>query len=147
MAGELDRGRVILLVSFWSCAGMSDSEIAAASLSEIQLQRLFVQLVGKLIAHAYENPRYTLRFGEAYRTPEQAALNAASGKGISHSLHTERLAIDLLLDIDYVWQTSTAAYAELGAYWKGLHPLCRWGGDFATRPDGNHFSIAWQGRA
>ena len=126
---------------------MSDPEDAAGPPTEIELQRLFVQLVAKLIDYAYQNPHYTLRFGEAYRTPEQAAWNAAHGAGIAHTLHTERLAIDLLLDIDYVWQTSTEAYRPLGEYWKSLHPLARWGGDFVSRPDGNHFSLAYGGRA
>ena len=30
-----------------------------------------------------------------------------------------------------------------GAFWKSLDPDCCWGGDFN---DGNHYSIAYQGR-
>lgn len=110
----------------------------------IEQQRLFVRLVGDLIFEAHRRPGHALRFAEAYRTPEQAAWNAAKGTGIASSLHTKRLAIDLLLDLDGVYQTDSAAYAPLGAYWKSLHPVCRWGGDF-TRPDGNHFSMEWAG--
>jgi len=33
----------------------------------------------------------------SYRTPEQTALNAKSGAGIAHSLHMQRLAVDLQL--------------------------------------------------
>lgn len=109
-------------------------------------QRLFVKLVGQLIGYAYENG-YELTFGDAYRTPAQAAANAQSGSGISSSLHTQRLAIDLNAFKGGVYQADTEQYAELGAYWKSLHPLCRWGGDFNSRPDGNHFSMTYGGSA
>lgn len=110
-----------------------------------QQQRIFAQLVAQLIAWVASQPGMSVRFGEAYRTPEQAALNAKSGAGIANSLHCQRLAVDLLLDIDGVWQTATPAYKPLGDHWKSLHPLCRWGGDFHSNPDGNHFSMEWQG--
>ncbi len=106
-------------------------------------QRLFVSLIGQLITWAYDND-YELTFGEAYRTPEQAALNAKKGTGIANSLHTKRLAIDLNLFIDGTYQTDSEAYRPLGAYWKSLHPDCAWGGDF-NRPDGNHFSFQHNG--
>lgn len=115
-----------------------------------QKQRLFVELVGKLIAWAYAND-YEFSFAEAYRTPEQAALNAQKGSGIANSLHTKRLAIDLNLFTDLSWHGDediyairTEQYKPLGTFWKSLHPLCRWGGDF-SRPDGNHFSMEHEG--
>lgn len=109
-----------------------------------QKQRRFTRYVGQLIAHAYAQGQ-ALTFGEAYRTPEQAKWNAAGGKGIANSLHTQRLAIDFNLFIGGIYQTDSAAYTELGAYWKSLAPDCCWGGDF-SKPDGNHFSIAHEGR-
>lgn len=107
-------------------------------------QSLFCKHVGKLIAFAYEQG-YELTFGDAYRSPEQAALNAKSGAGISNSLHTQRLAIDLLLFKDGVYLTDSAAYKPLGDFWKALDPVNRWGGDFRDangrpKPDGNHFA-------
>lgn len=108
-------------------------------------QRLFVKLTGQLIAWTYANG-LELTFGEAYRTPEQAALNAANGSGIANSLHTSRLAIDLQLFKNGAYIQKSELYEPLGTYWKKLHPLCRWGGDFASLPDGNHFSMEWQGR-
>lgn len=108
-----------------------------------QKQRLFTKLVGQLIAWAYEHG-YEFTFGEAYRTPEQAALNARTGAGIARSLHIQRLAIDLNLFINGEYQTDSAAYKPLGDYWKTLHEDCAWGGDF-SRPDGNHFSLAHDG--
>jgi len=110
-----------------------------------QKQRRFVRLVGLLIEYAYDNGM-ELTFGEAWRTPEQAKLNAQAGKGIVNSLHIERLAVDLNLFLDGVYQTDSAAYTKLGEYWESLAPDCAWGGRF-TRPDGNHFSVRHGGRA
>lgn len=110
-------------------------------------QRLFCANIARLIAEVpHLVPGGTCRFGEALRTPEQAALYTKSGTGIAASLHIERLAVDLLLDIDGVWQEKSEAYKPLGDYWKALHPDNRWGGDFQHRPDGNHFSMTPDGK-
>ena len=106
-------------------------------------QREFTLMVAELISWTY-NQGYELTFGEAYRTPEQAALNASRGSGISNSLHTKRLAIDLQLFINDEYQTDSEAYRPLGDYWKSLNPDNAWGGDF-SKPDGNHFSVEWEG--
>ena len=107
-----------------------------------QKQQQFTRMVGKLIAWADANG-YALTFGEAYRTPEQAKLNAKSGAGIANSLHTLRLAVDFNLFINGQYQTSTEAYTPLGEYWESLGGV--WGGRFKTRPDGNHFSLEHNG--
>ena len=107
-------------------------------------QRLFMRLLGQLLVWAYKQG-YELTGGELERKAAQAAANAASGAGIANSLHLYRLAIDMNLFISGVYQTDSRAYKPLGDYWKSLHPLCRWGGDFVTRPDGNHFSIEHEG--
>jgi len=113
-------------------------------------QRLFVHLIGKLIIWAYDND-YEFSFGETVRDKRIASLNASSGIGISNSLHLIRLAIDLNLFVDSsidsdedVYATDSNEYKVLGDYWKSLHPLCRWGGDF-SKPDGNHFSMEHEG--
>lgn len=108
-----------------------------------QQQSLFCKQVALLIAYAYEIG-FELTFGDAFRSPEQAALNAKTGAGISNSLHTKRLAIDLLLFKDGVYLTDSAAYKPLGEFWKSLHPLNCWGGDFKNQ-DGNHFSSTRDG--
>ena len=108
-----------------------------------QKQRKFARLVGKLIEWTYANG-YELTFGDAYRSPLQAAANAAAGTGIARSLHTQRLAIDLNLFVNGEYQTASEAYAPLGAYWKTLDPDCCWGGDF-SKPDGNHLSLTHEG--
>jgi len=107
-------------------------------------QSLFASLVAKLIIWAYSNG-YELTFGEVLRTAAQAAANAASGAGIVHSLHLLSLAVDFHLYKDGVYLKETEQYKVMGEYWKTLHPLCRWGGDFHTRQDGNHFSIEHEG--
>lgn len=104
---------------------------------------MFTGMVAKLITFAQQNG-YKLTFGEAYRTPEQALLNAKKGSGISNSLHTQRLAVDFnLFDANGKYLTATSDYKELGEYWESLGGS--WGGRFKTRPDGNHFSLEHNG--
>ena len=108
-----------------------------------QKQRIFTHHVALLIQFAYAIG-YELTFAEAYRTPEQAALNAKKGIGIRNSLHTQRLAVDLNLFKGGRYLTSTKAYEPLGKFWITLHPDNVWGGSFG---DGNHFSHKHGGRA
>ena len=56
-----------------------------------------------------------------------------------NSFHYKRLAIDINLFKDDMYLTKTEDHAELGKFWKSLHPDCTWGGDFED-PDGNHYS-------
>ncbi|EER3039850.1 M15 family metallopeptidase [Escherichia coli] len=104
-------------------------------------QQLFAVMIADLIHWAQEHG-YRLTFGEAYRTPEQAALNAKTGKGIRNSLHTLRLAVDFNLFINGEYQTDTDAYRPLGEYWESIGGT--WGGRF-SRADGNHFSLEHNG--
>lgn len=108
-------------------------------------QELFMQLLPRLIDFAHERG-YKLRGGELWRSDAAAAEYARTGKGISNSLHRDKLAIDLNLFKDGKYLAATEDHKPLGEYWESLHPKCRWGGRF-TRPDGNHYSIAWGGRA
>lgn len=107
-------------------------------------QSLFARLTGLLIGQAFAMG-YEVTFGECYRTPEQAALNAKSGAGISNSLHTQRLAIDLMLFKDGAYLTKSEDYEPLGVWWEAQNPLNAWGGRFISRPDGNHFSSTRDG--
>lgn len=108
-------------------------------------QRLFMRLLGELLVWIYRQPGYAVSGGELERTVAQAKANAASGSGIANSLHLLRLAIDLNLFIDGIYQMTTEAYKPIGEKWESMHPLCRWGGRFVKRPDGNHFSIEHAG--
>lgn len=106
-----------------------------------QKQSLFVKLVAILIAEAISQG-YELTFGEAYRSPEEAARLAKLKKGIKNSNHIIKLAIDLNLFKDGVYLSSTASHLPLGEYWETLNPLCSWGGRFG---DGNHYSLEHNG--
>lgn len=106
-----------------------------------EAQRAFPLMFAQLVIWAYKNG-YELTFGEAYRTSEQAALNAQTGAGISNSLHTKRLAVDINLFIKGAYQTTSEAYKPLGEYWESLGGS--WGGRF-SKPDGNHFSLSFGG--
>lgn len=108
-----------------------------------RLQEEFAQSVANLIKKACELG-YGVTLGEAWRSPEQAALNAKNGSGISNSLHTERLAIDLNLFKNGVYITDDRGHRELGTWWKSLGKAYRWGGDF-KRQDPNHYSISPDG--
>lgn len=115
----------------------------------LQKQQMFTVLVSRLILFA-KTRGYDLTFGEAYRTPEQAALNAKNGTGISNSLHTKRLAIDFNLFKDGKWLDKSEDFKFLGEFWKSLDPECCWGGNFKDaagkpKPDGNHFSLSYMG--
>lgn len=113
-------------------------------MSLLEKQWLFAELLGEFLvwikAHGYK-----VVGGDWHRTPAQAVANASTGAGILHSLHTLSLAQDLSLFMDGVYQRESEPYRPLGEYWKSLHPLCRWGGDFKTRQDGGHFSIEHEG--
>ena len=117
--------------------------MTTTSLSE--KQQVFTQNVGKLIYWAYK-AGYGLTWGDAYRDPRLAALNAEQRLGIAASLHTLRLAIDFNLFRGDVYLTRTEDYRPLGEYWKTLDLLNRWGGDWKhARKDGNHFSMEHEG--
>lgn len=114
-----------------------------------ELQSLHVQLTAKLIEFATAQG-FDLTWGQTLRTEVEAAANVATGAGILNSLHTLKLAVDFSLFKDGAILLSTADYAPLGAYWCGLNPLARWGGNFKDehgnpKPDSDHFSLTYGG--
>lgn len=106
-------------------------------------QALFTQDVAKLVQFiAFQGVRVT--FGEVYRTPEQAELNASKGIGIVDSLHCKRLAVDINLYKDGIYLFKSSDYHFAGKYWESLGKRNRWGGFFTNaqgkpKPDGGHF--------
>lgn len=106
-----------------------------------QKQSIFAKNVASLIDYIFAN-KYSVTFGDAFRSPEQAALNAKAGKGVINSLHCKRLAIDLnLFNVDGKYLQDKKDYEPFGLYWKSLNPANRWGGDFKTLVDSNHFEM------
>jgi len=104
----------------------------------LEKQFLFMKLLSKLIDEIY-NAGYTCTGGDLWSKPEYYAHKV-------NSAHYERLAVDLNLFKDGKYLTDTASHEPFGWFWKSLHPLCRWGGDFQS-PDGNHYSIEHNGKA
>ena len=110
-------------------------------LSEQQSE--FARDVAKLIDYIDESG-YSCTLGEAYRTPEQAAIYAKQGKGINDSLHCKRLAVDInLFSPKGEYLQDSKSYNPFGIFWESLHPANRWGGNFVKHGgkinDGNHF--------
>ncbi len=107
-----------------------------------QKQQRFALMVGRLIVWISAKPGYGVTFGDAYRSPQQAAENAKAGTGIANSLHTQRLAVDLNLFINNAWMTDHASYLPLGEYWEQNGGS--WGGRF-KKDDADHFSLEHNG--
>ena len=64
--------------------------------------------------------------------------------GLKHmvgSLHFEGLAVDIDLTLNGVYLSKTSAHEQFGIYWESLGGS--WGGRFS---DGNHYSLAYQGK-
>lgn len=114
-------------------------------------QEKFARLVPRLIDKALELG-FQVRLGEVERPQRMAEWYASRGLGTRNSLHISRLAIDLHLFQRGTYLSDTESHRELGEWWKQQDPDARWGGDFRgvngkPKPDGNHYSLAWEGRA
>jgi hypothetical protein len=110
-------------------------------------QAEFAYHVATLIVRARDELGIHCVGAEWYRTPEQAKIYAAQGKGITKSNHIVKLALDIFcLDANGAVTWDMAPYEKLGALWKTMHPLARWGGDFKGR-DAVHFSFLHNGVA
>lgn len=106
----------------------------------LQKQQRFTLMVRQLITQAHDMG-YGITFGETWRPPQQAEYDAEHGTGIKHSLHCSRLAVDLNLFRGDVYLTRTDDYKALGRWWEQIGGT--WGGRFG---DGNHFSLAYDGK-
>ena len=65
---------------------------------------------------------------------------------MKNSNHNYGLAEDLDLYLNGNYMKKTEDHKFVGDKWKSMHPLCRWGGDLIKHPDGNHYSLEYQGR-
>jgi hypothetical protein len=103
------------------------------NLSLGEKQRLFASLIPRLIDHII-GQGYEVTLGDAYAKPRSPLEHSEK------SAHYDRLAIDLNLFKSGVYLTSSEDHKPFGDFWKSLHPLCTWGGNF-KKPDGNHYSF------
>lgn len=79
---------------------------------------------------------YVVTGGELYRTVEQQQWYVDQGlSNTMESNHLRRLAIDLNCFKGGVVVRAT----DLGAFWESLNPVNRWGGNFTTIDDPDHF--------
>lgn len=125
-------------------------------------QELFAHLLPSLIRKA-EALGYKVRMGEVLRFEQQARWNSEHCRtckrtkedpvhatehgfraiGILHSLHRQKLAVDLILFARGKPLWDAGSYRALGEWWEQKHALARWGGRFR---DSGHFSITHGGR-
>lgn len=118
-------------------------------------QRLFAHLLAKLIVWVYETPGWELTLADGsidtprkFRGEDGRVFEAPDAHHMKGSLHYYRLAQDLNLFIEGQWipDGGHPAWTAIGQRWEGLHPECAWGGRF-SKPDPNHFSIRYDGKA
>ena len=91
-------------------------------------QRAFTKALNLLLTWAH---------AEGYEFTLGAATVPLSDPRPSSSFHKRRLAIDLNLFIDGVYQRTTEAHRPIGEMWEKLGGT--WGGRFSNA-DGNHYS-------
>ncbi|QEE51038.1 M15 family metallopeptidase [Flavobacterium alkalisoli] len=102
-------------------------------------QSIFLKNVALLILWAYENG-YELTAGELLRTEEQQQIYLKKGlTKTTHSRHQDKLAIDLNLFVNGVYQSQREPYKPLAEKWKSLHPDNVAGYDWGW--DANHFEM------
>lgn len=94
-------------------------------------QAKFVKMISLLVQFA-ELKGYQLTYGDAYRDPR-------CKYGHPKSYHRKRLAVDFNLFKDGVWLEDTENHTFLGEFWESLDPRNRWGGNFTSFKDGNHY--------
>lgn len=90
----------------------------------------------------------SLGFGIAFNEGmDQLTAKDPTSDHRAGSLHNIGLAQDVSLYLNGVYLTQTAQYEALGLYWEARGVLLKvplaWGGRFK---DGNHFSLAWEGK-
>jgi hypothetical protein len=117
-------------------------------MTEISLgekQELFSENLAKLILFTNSHPGWKIRLGEGlvrdtYERCQAQTATKLKSLHLKNGGHFKSIAIDLNLFIDGQWISngSNSAWNVLGDYWKSLHGLNRWGGDFQ---DANHFSM------
>jgi hypothetical protein len=92
--------------------------------------------------------RHQISLGEAHRPEWVAATYAKRGLGIAESLHTKKLAVDLMLFVDGEFQDKPEPYKPLADLWLEIGPafgITPAAGYYFKSRDAVHFSCAWGG--
>ena len=111
-----------------------------------QRQREFARLFGEFLVWIYTNEEYAVTLGDAFRDPRlHGEFGIKQSYGAANSYHKRRLAVDLNLFINGVFQKTTKAHEKLGAKWLSMRKRNVWGGNF-KKPDGCHYSYGERGR-
>lgn len=108
-------------------------------------QQDFARDIAKLIQfiNRFDNGRYSCTLGDAYRSPIcHGAWGEKKAYGKAKSNHKRRLALDLNLFKDGVYQEDSEAHRPFADFWESLHPHNRSGIRF---DDANHYERVWNG--
>lgn len=110
------------------------------SLSDHQWE--FLKDLALLIQYA-ERRGWKLTGGELFRPDEMQQIYLEKNlTNADESYHQKKLAQDFNLFIKGQYQRTSEPYRELGEFWESLNEHNRWGGNFSTIRDGNHFERA-----
>ena len=83
--------------------------------------------------------------GDFYRDPRvHGKVGEKVAYGHPKSGDKRRLSFDINLFLNGKYLRKTSDHAKFGKFWKALHPLFRWGGDFKKK-DGNHYGCIYGG--
>lgn len=108
-----------------------------------QKQRRFARAVPRLLDFIHSLPGHEATLGDAFRDPRVfGVIGVSLGYGHASSAHKNKLALDINLFINDVFQEGTEAHRVIGEWWEKQYSDCRWGGRFQ---DGNHYSIEHNG--
>jgi hypothetical protein len=107
----------------------------------VAMQSRFLSMAARLVLHA-EQLGYVVTGGDLYRDPRTFGEDGAHPYSHEHSLHRERLAIDLNIFLDGAYLVEPGPVEPLGTYWESLGGT--WGGRFIP-PDTGHFSLPYGG--
>lgn len=124
--------------------------MAASALLDKQFT--FCQMIARLILFIPEQAQmegdvWNVKFGEGYVGETDKKDGDHDGPHMEGGTHYMSIGQDLLLfdGNGGLLPGNHRAYRIAGSYWKSLHPLARWGGDFSS-PDPDHFSFEHNGR-
>ena len=106
-------------------------------------QEEFAKCLAEFILWIYQQG-WSVRMGEVYRPPFTAEEYARQGVGIANSVHTKKLAADLILSIGGRVTWAHDDYEKLAKKWESMHELAT-AGYYFERQDSAHFSFTYKG--